>query len=121
MRYASIRINIENCFDCPYVRDVYVCSCDDSRIEGSKCYLHGFKTPSRGLPDWCPFLINAETYTNLHTEELEQAIDKYFNKDLKTMKMLRSDDVITVIKECIDRPKGIVPDGVYELLPGIKF
>ncbi len=39
-------------------------------------------------------------------------IDNYF---------LNRYQVERVIRECIDRPKGIVPDSVYDLLPDIRF
>lgn len=50
-------------------------------------------------------------------------IDLYLNSLPKktTIKMLKEDDVISVIRDCINKPKGIVPNSVYNLIPDIKF
>ena len=31
------------------------------------------------------------------------------------------DEVEFVIKECINRPKGVVPECVYDLIPDLRF
>ena len=54
--------------------------------------------------------------------EIEKIVDDYFlTKEIKKVKMYKESDIINVIQECIDRPKGIVPDSVYTLIPHIKF
>ena len=54
---------------------------------------------------------------------LDREIDEYFDRHIvvKKSKMIKEQDVIKIIKDCVDRPKGIVPDSVYELIPDIKF
>jgi hypothetical protein len=54
--------------------------------------------------------------------ETEEIIDNYFStKEKKKINMLKESDVIVVIQECVNRPKGVVPDIVYELIPNIRF
>jgi len=55
--------------------------------------------------------------------EIEKIFDEYFDKVRckNTMKLHREDDVIKMIKDLVNSPKGIVPDSVYELIPNIKF
>lgn len=55
--------------------------------------------------------------------EIEKIFDEYFGKKMNknTMTLHREDNVIKIIKDLVDSPKGIVPDSVYELIPNIKF
>jgi len=65
--------------------------------------------------------LNNITLFDVNTE-IEKIIDDYFlTKDIKKVKMYKESDIIDVIRECIDRPKGIVPDSVYKLIPNIQF
>jgi len=55
-------------------------------------------------------------------KDIEDDVDRFFDKKMITKsKMLKERDVINVIKDCVNKPKGIVPDSVYELIPNIKF
>lgn len=31
------------------------------------------------------------------------------------------EEVMLLVRECVNRPKGVVPDIVYQLLPDIRF
>ena len=51
-------------------------------------------------------------------DELDKEVDIFLadNHPVKYDKMYKASDVIDVIKDCIDRPKGVVPNSVYDLL-----
>jgi len=52
---------------------------------------------------------------------LDEEIDLAMKKDFKSHKMIPEQLAIAIIRDCIDRPKGIVPDSVYATFPDIKF
>ena len=52
---------------------------------------------------------------------VDKKIDTYFKQAKKLKKMLPKDEVEFVIKECINRPKGVVPECVYDLIPDLRF
>jgi len=55
-------------------------------------------------------------------EKINEEIEEYFlTKEVNTCKMYKESDVIQIIKECVNTPKGIVPNIVYDLIPDIKF
>ena len=58
-------------------------------------------------------------------EESQTKIDEERNKeilrDFKSHKMITEAMAKLLIRECVNRPKGVVPDSVYEAFPGMTF
>jgi len=75
----------------------------------------------RVVNEWPHELGDIMLYFDVDTE-IEHIIDEFFlTKTFKKVKMIREDDVMDVIRDCVDTPKGVVPDSVYEILPNIQF
>ncbi len=62
-------------------------------------------------------LLRGSLFKNIDDEKKTS----YINIPTSLQFYLHKYQVERVIRECIDRPKGIVPDSVYELLPDIRF
>ena len=123
MSYVQIRLTVDSCYNCPHIdthpQDPDICGFMSKEIKEADSSIYDFIVPEQDLPDWCPFLYN-HTPSKVD-EKFEAELDKHLHKDVKTIKMLRIDEVTNAIRECVDRPKGVVPDSVYELIPDIKF
>ena len=56
-------------------------------------------------------------------EKAEKEIDEYFESlpKKKTVKLLIPNKVERILKDCINKPKGVIPNSVYEIFPNFKF
>ena len=52
---------------------------------------------------------------------LDVLIDREVKQHLKFQKMMSMKTAENLIRECVDRPKGVVPDSVYDIFPRIIF
>ena len=56
-------------------------------------------------------------------KKAEKEIDEYFESlpKKKTIKLLIPNKVERILKDCINKPKGVIPNSVYEIFPNFKF
>jgi hypothetical protein len=53
---------------------------------------------------------------------IESYIDYYFDqKPIKSKKMIKQEDVLRIIIDCINKPKGVIPNSVFEFIPDFKI